>query len=161
MAVSVAPYPKVDSDTPQFGVSSKSIPVRDANLTAITKQVDQANSDFHDEDLLIVSPYDERPHLLNLQTLDTANQLLARALTGLKCLREDYATAPYMDIFNWPEVVSSVQELAGTSNFKWNEASFYIVVFRSRIPPTTKYADLGVLDKAAHAEATQSGGFLK
>lgn len=38
---------------------------------------------------------------------------------------------------------------------------FYIVVFRSRIPPTTVYADLGVLDKAAHAEATKSGGFLK
>jgi translation initiation factor 3 subunit H len=35
------------------------------------------------------------------------------------------------------------------------------VVFRSQIPPTTVYADLGALDKAAHEEATKSGGFLK
>jgi hypothetical protein len=35
------------------------------------------------------------------------------------------------------------------------------VVFRSRIPPTTDYAHLGELDKAAHAEAMASGGFLK
>lgn len=61
----------------------------------------------------------------------------------------------------WSEVIDSVREQVVASNFKWEEASFYIVVFRSRIPPTTVYADLGVLDKAAHAEATKSGGFLK
>ena len=52
------------------------------------------------EDFLVVSPYDEKPHILDLKTLDTANQLLARALVGLKCLRDDYATAPYVEIFN-------------------------------------------------------------
>lgn len=114
-----------------------------------------------DENLLIVSPYEDKPHLLDLRTLDIPNQLLAKALVGLKCQREDYATAPYVSIFNWAEVVDLVHELAKTSNFKWEESSFYIVVFRSRIPPTTVYADLGVLDKAAHAEATESGGFLK
>ncbi|RYP05848.1 hypothetical protein DL764_003522 [Monosporascus ibericus] len=40
------------------------------------------------------------------------------------------------------------------------ETSFFIVAFRSQIPPTTAYEELGVLDKAAHAEATASGGFL-
>jgi hypothetical protein len=50
--------------------------------------------------LLVVSPYKEEPHLLDLRTLDTANQLLANALVGLKCLRDDYATAPYVEIFN-------------------------------------------------------------
>ncbi|RDL42265.1 Uncharacterized protein BP5553_02244 [Venustampulla echinocandica] len=113
------------------------------------------------ENFLIVSPYDEEPHLLDLSTLDTANQLLAKALTGLKCLRVDYATAPYTEIFNWSEVTQSIQKLATASDFTWKVTSFYIVVFRSRIPPTTVYADLGVLDKAAHAEATKSGGFLK
>lgn len=49
---------------------------------------------------LVVSPYDEKPHLLDLETLDKPNQLLARALLGLKCLREDYATAPYVETFN-------------------------------------------------------------
>ncbi|TVY25797.1 UPF0643 protein [Lachnellula hyalina] len=113
------------------------------------------------ENLLIVSPYEEEPHLLDLRTLDSANQILAQALTGLKCLRSDYATAPYVEIFNWTEVIESVRQQVATSDFDWKENSFYIVVFRSQIPPTTVYADLGVLDKAAHAEATKSGGFLK
>ncbi|KAJ8058308.1 hypothetical protein OCU04_012500 [Sclerotinia nivalis] len=112
---------------------------------------------------LVVSPYDEKPHLLDLETLDTPNQLLARALVGLKCLREDYATAPYIETFNWQEIIDSLRELAKTFNHKWEEESFYIVVFRSQVPPETvaHYSDLGVLDKAAHAEATESGGFLK
>lgn len=116
----------------------------------------------NDGNLLIVSPYHELPHLLDLRTLDTANQLLAKALVRLECLRDDYATAPYTEIFNWSEVIETVKDLtASISNFQWKEQAFYIVVFRSRIPPTTAYADLGVLDKAAHAEATESGGFLK
>ncbi|CZR62043.1 uncharacterized protein PAC_11940 [Phialocephala subalpina] len=110
---------------------------------------------------LTVSPYEELPHLLDLRTLDIPNQLLARALVGFKCLRDDYATANYVEIFNWPEVVENVKRMAAVSNHQWKKEKFYIVVFRSRIPPTTVYADLGVLDKAAHAEATKSGGFLK
>ncbi|CAG8960866.1 hypothetical protein HYFRA_00002403 [Hymenoscyphus fraxineus] len=114
-----------------------------------------------DEDFIVVSPYEERPHLLELKTLDIANQILARALTSLNCLREDYATAPYVDTFNWPEIVDEIRRLASASNFQWKETSFFVVVFRSQIPPTTVYADLGILDKAAHAEGTKSGGFLK
>jgi hypothetical protein len=110
---------------------------------------------------LVVSPYDEEPHLLDLRTLDIPNQLLAKALVGLACLRDDYATAPYVEIFNWSEVIDSLKELSVNSGFDWKETVFYIVVFRSRIPPTTVYSDLGILDKAAHAEATKSGGFLK
>lgn len=52
------------------------------------------------ENLLVVSPYEEDDHLLDLRTLDFANQSLAKALVDLKCLRDDYATAPYVDIFN-------------------------------------------------------------
>jgi hypothetical protein len=129
--------------------------------STVTVQLSPPNPEATDENLLVVSPYDELPHLLDLRTLDSANQLLAKALVGLKCLRDDYATAPYTEIFNWPEVIQSVENLASGSNFTWKEQSFYIVVFRSQIPPTTVYADLGVLDKAAHAEATKSGGFLK
>jgi len=114
-----------------------------------------------DPNFLVVSPYEEQPHLLDLRTLDTANQLLAKALVGMKSLRSDYATAPYVETFNWSEIVGTVEKLAAASNFAWKEQSFYIVVFRSRIPPTTVYAELGALDKAAHAEATESGGFLK
>ena len=114
-----------------------------------------------EKNLMIVSPYEEEAHQLDLETLDVTNQLLAKALVAMKSLREDYATAPYEKTFNWSEIVNHLRQLAKTSNVEWKEAAFYIVVFRSRIPPTTVYADLGELDKAAHAEATKSGGFLK
>ena len=110
---------------------------------------------------LIVSPYVEKEHLLDLDTLDVENQLLAQALANFTCLRDDYATSPYLDTFNWPEIIEEVRALARKRQHKWKETSFFIVAFRSQIPPTTVYADLGVLDKAAHAEATESGGFLK
>jgi len=113
------------------------------------------------KDFLVVSPYTEIAHLLDLNTVETESRLLAEALVGLKCIREDYATAPYPEIFNWSEVMDSLQKLIALTNYAWKEHAFYIVVFRSQIPPTTVYADLGVLDKAAHAEAIASGGFLK
>jgi hypothetical protein len=124
-------------------------------------QVIEQNPNTNLDNHLVVSPYNEEPHLLDLRTLDIPNQLLAKALVGLTCLRDDYATAPYVEIFNWPEVIDSLKELSINSGFDWKETTFYIVVFRSRIPPTTVYSDLGILDKAAHAEATKSGGFLK
>lgn len=99
--------------------------------------------------------------MLDLETLDEENGLLALALVKMKNTRDDYATAPYLDTFNWTEVIEYLRTLARKRNYHWRETSFYIVAFRSQIPPTTVYADLGVLDKAAHAEATASGGFLK
>lgn len=110
---------------------------------------------------LLVSPYHEQEHLLDLETLDAENQLLALALTKMECLREDYATAPYLETFNWPGVIETLQALAQKTNHRWKKTSFFVVAFRSQIPPTTVYAELGALDKAAHAEATASGGFLK
>ncbi|KAF4472317.1 hypothetical protein FALBO_789 [Fusarium albosuccineum] len=110
---------------------------------------------------LVQSPYTEKEHLLDLETLDNENALLARALGRFRALREDYATAPYVESFNWPEVIEEVKRLAAESGKGFKETSFYIVAFRSRIKKTTEYADLGRLDKAAHAEAVASGGFLK
>lgn len=114
------------------------------------------------DNYLVVSPYTEQEHLLDLRTLDEENGLLAQALVHFQSLRPDYATAPYTETFNWTEVIGELKKLAHEQDrHQWKETSFYIVVFRSRIPPTTVYAELGVLDKAAHAEATASGGFLK
>ncbi|RMJ10386.1 hypothetical protein BHE90_016807 [Fusarium euwallaceae] len=110
---------------------------------------------------LIQSPYTEKEHLLDLDTLNHENELLSRALSRFRVLRDDYATAPYVDSFNWPEVLDEVKRLAAESGKGFKETSFYIVAFRSRIKKTTEYADLGRLDKAAHAEAVASGGFLK
>lgn len=113
------------------------------------------------ENPIIISPYVEAPHLLYLQTLEPQAQLLAWALRGLRSVREDYATAPYVDIFNWTEVIATLRQLVAEKRQTWIEQTFYIVVFRSQIPPTTDYTHLGVLDKEAHAEAMKSGGFLK
>ncbi|KAK3352837.1 hypothetical protein B0T25DRAFT_194973 [Lasiosphaeria hispida] len=120
-----------------------------------------ATQELQKSRFLVVSPYTEQDHLLDLETLDVENQLLALSLAELECLRDDYATAPYLEIFNWDHVVATLRALAHARNHVWKETSFYIVAFRSQIPPTTIYADLGVLDKAAHIEATTSGGFLK
>lgn len=113
------------------------------------------------EDLLVISPYTERQHLLDLKSLDVESAILAQALVHMNCLRPDYATAPYIDTFNWEEVIEQVKRLAQQKKHTWKESFFFVVAFRSQIPPTTVYEDLGALDKAAHAEATATGGFLK
>ncbi|KAF2972668.1 hypothetical protein GQX73_g1042 [Xylaria multiplex] len=137
-------------------------PVGKATVTDSTQGV-LISKALRDEakDLLIISPYTEREHLLDLKSLDMENAILAQALSHLKCLRPDYATAPYIDIFNWGEIIEQVKRLAQQEEHSWKGRSFFVVAFRSQIPPTTVYEDLGTLDKAAHAEAISSGGFLK
>jgi hypothetical protein len=155
----MASSPVTFGSTHQAGTSSFPVHLKDngtAQVSVIAKPIDD-----NEKDLLAVSPYEEEPHLLDLNTLDIANQLLAKALVCMKNLREDYATADYKESFNWPEVVNSLRQLSAASNVEWKERAFYIVVFRSQIPPTTAYTDLGALDKPAHAEAMKSGGFLK
>lgn len=110
---------------------------------------------------LVASPYTEHEHLLDLESLDTENQLLSEALQSMSAVTEAYATTPYVEAFNWEEVIDRVRELAVARQHSFQETSWYIVAFRSQIKPTTVYPDLGALDKAAHAEAMASGGFLK
>ena len=110
---------------------------------------------------LVVSPYSTLPHLLDLRTLEESQRLSANALTLLQSVREDYATAPYHQSFNWDAVVDRLKSLIELSKYQWKRQSFYIVVFRSQIPPTTDRVYLGGLDQKSHAEATKSGGLLK
>lgn len=112
-------------------------------------------------DKIIVSPYTEDAHLLRLHTVDKQSQLLALALTQMEVLRPDYATSPYIDTFNWPEVVRELKQLVDVSSIEWRSRRYFVVAFRSKMPSTTNCGDLHALDKAAHAEATASGGFLK
>jgi hypothetical protein len=135
----------------------------DANepLAATDIETSTTGQRFSQDRYLVVSPYHEQEHLLDLETLDVENQLLALSLTKLECLRADYATAPYAETFNWDEIIGTLRTLTRGIGHTWKETSFFVVAFRSRIPPTTVYAELGTLDKAAHAEATASGGFLK
>lgn len=92
---------------------------------------------------LVQSPYTEQDHLLDLAALDEENALLARALTHMRSLRPDYATSPYLETFNWNEMMEELARLVREHGHRWKETSFFIVAFRSQIPPTTVYEDLG------------------
>ncbi|KAH8425843.1 uncharacterized protein LDX57_003587 [Aspergillus melleus] len=112
---------------------------------------------------LIASPYNSPPHLLDLTTLDTANRLLAQALTILKPVRDDYATAAYEESLNWPAVFSFLRDLVAAEGggFEWTKTHFYVVVFRSRLQDGIDNQRLHDLDAYSHQEATVSGGLLK
>jgi hypothetical protein len=79
----------------------------------------------------------------------------------MKSIREDYATAPYAESFNWSDILTELKHIVAQSGEKFKETTFYVVAFRSQIKPSTEYSHLGELDKAAHKEAVNSGGFLK
>lgn len=111
--------------------------------------------------LLVSSPYMSRDHLLDLRPLETYQSLLSRALTILQPVDEHYATRPYDVAFNWPTVVKQLGSLARSGDYKWESHFFYIVVFRSQLPPTTDRTKLGELDEKSHVEANKGGGLLK
>lgn len=110
---------------------------------------------------LIISPYNDDLHLLDLTTLDTPVRLLAKALTALKPIRSDYATAEYRESFNWGSVLEVLRELAAAEGYEWEETSFYVVMFCSRLLPAAHQSDLYDLDIHSLGEATASGGLLK
>ena len=110
---------------------------------------------------LVVSPYTSLPHLLDLRPLKEPQRLLAKALTTLQSTRPDYALAPYHQSFNWDAVTHRLKSLLELSTHQWQRQHFYIVVFRSQVPPTTDRTHLGMLDQRSHIEATKSGGLLK
>ena len=114
------------------------------------------------DNLLIASPYTTPLHLLDLRTISKPNQLLAKALTSFEQVRHDYATAPYAESFNWAHVIEVLRALVDKEcAYSWEQQSFYIIVFRSRLPPATDRTHLANLDRLSHAGATQSGGLLK
>ncbi|CAK7274900.1 hypothetical protein SEPCBS57363_006401 [Sporothrix epigloea] len=113
---------------------------------------------------IVSSPYPD--HLLDLETLEPQTQQLARALAVFDKTRDDYATAPYIESFNFAAVVDELRRLRSETKSNrlaqpWERRDYFVVAFRSQIPPTTDYGDLSSLDKAAHREATDSGGLLR
>ncbi|KAJ2969520.1 hypothetical protein NQ176_g8618 [Zarea fungicola] len=110
---------------------------------------------------IVQSPYTELEHQLDLTGLDYENALLAKALSILDATRDDYAIAPYTESFNWTDVQARLKTLVRIYGQEYKDSSFYIVAFRSQIKPSTEYSHLGDLDKPAHREAIESGGFLR
>lgn len=110
---------------------------------------------------LISSPYPDFENQLKLEGLDTPHQLFAFALTTLRPVRVDYATAPYLESFNWSEVFSFLRALCERTGHEWQETSFYTVIFRSTLLEGIDREELGRLDQKSHEEACASGGLLK
>ena len=141
------------------------LPVDAANFGELGKvhsSSDASNIKSNSDGMLVASPYTSWPHLLDLSTLSRPNQLMARALTAFRPVVPEYATAPYIEAFNWDVVIDQLRRLSVLDNsYQWEDQSFYVVVFRSQIPPTTDRSHLGALDEASHAEAMQSGGLMK
>ncbi|KAL2858391.1 hypothetical protein BJX68DRAFT_262916 [Aspergillus pseudodeflectus] len=130
-----------------------SIPTSDPE-TAPTPSLSESN-------LLITSPYTTPDHLLDLTTLDTPNRLFAQALTALTPIRNDYATAPYTESFNWAAVFEKLHALAAAEVYAWKRERFYVVAFRSILNADADGDRLHLLDERSHAEAVTSGGLLK
>lgn len=110
---------------------------------------------------LISSPYNNPGHYLDLSTLSMANLLFAKALTALRPLRPDYATAPYTEGLDFAGVLSLLRTLCENANHHWTPTSFYVVIFRSQLKEDIDAELLYQLDYESHREACESGGLLK
>lgn len=121
---------------------------------------EQSHSDQHGR-RLIVSPYTDLEHQLDLSTVDTPNRLLALALTTLEPSTPAYATTKYSETFNWPDVFTTLRTLADAEHFEYPKTEFYVVEFRSKLKEEFDYDLLFSMDKQSHREATASGGLLK
>ncbi|KIW20885.1 hypothetical protein PV08_01464 [Exophiala spinifera] len=119
------------------------------------------DSDHRGARWLGVAPYLEPEHLLDLESVDTPNRLLALALTALAPATNEYATTTYQDAINWGDVMSRLKSLAEEQGYTWARQEFYVVDFRSKLMEDIDSELLFKLDKFSHVEATESGGLLK
>ena len=110
---------------------------------------------------LTVSPYPEAEHLLDLNSLDTPNRLLALALTELEPASPKYATVKYEEALDWSSLMFALKSLAAKEGHRWTRHEFYVVEFRSKLKKNIDVELLFSLDKQSHVEATASGGLLK
>lgn len=135
------------------------------------KRFEKASSSRHkqppsptpEHNYIQASPYPDQNHLLDLSTLTKPHSLMAQALAAMQPLSEQYATEVYKEAFNWPDVVDRLRKLSETegADYIFPETTFYVIVFRSRMPPGVYRPELGVLDKEAHREAVECGWLLK
>lgn len=128
---------------------------------AFTSQ-DQASVEKNSTDL-ISSPYNHPGHYLSLPSLPLSSQLFAKALTALRPVVPDYATAEYTHALNFDDVLGVLRDLVQQQepSFVWTETSFYVVIFRSKLKPNIDNDWLYKLDYESHREACESGGLLK
>lgn len=110
---------------------------------------------------IVSSPYQNLTNQLNLQSLGKPHRLFALALMVLSPIRADFRSAPYMSIFNWPDLFHLLRALCMQNGVKWRRQEFYVVIFRSKLRQGIDRDRLGELDQRSHEEACASGGLLK
>lgn len=132
--------------------SESSTPNSDANINPLSPVY--SNN-------LISSPYNNPGHYLDLKSLSTSSRLFALALTTLKPIRSDYATAPYTESLNFDIVLSVLRDIIQREGVVWKETSFYVVIFKSKLNSGVDQDWLYKLDYESHGEACKSGGLLK
>ena len=127
----------------------------DTNSTSISRTLEPRGTH------LISSPYSDFANQLDLRTLDVPLLFFAFALAVLEPVRLDYATAPYLECFNWPTVFAHLRSFCAQSGLQWERRELYVVIFRSRLKQNIDRGRLGQLDQESHREACESGGLLK
>lgn len=132
-----------------------------SSQTTISSTTEEKEGETELDTRLIASPYNDVPHLLDLETLDTQSRLLALGLASFTSIRPDYATAPYIENFNWDEVFNLVKSFGDAEGHRWTAQTFYVVAFRSILLPGVDNDHLHALDAYSHQEAVASGGLLK
>ena len=146
-----------------------SIPLPIVSVTEISAPIEEAEDEVAPQQITDIdvnithiqsSPYDDPVNYLDLRDLATPERLLAIAMTHLKATRPEYATAPFLESFNWSEIFSILRKLCQQSGIIWQRQEFYLVIFRSRLRTTADRNRLGELDKKSHEEACASGGLL-
>lgn len=110
---------------------------------------------------IVSSPYPQVANLLDLRPLDPQSRHLAVALAELQPTREDYATAAYLESFNWSTVFGRLRVICTEAGISWKQQEFHVVIFRSVRQKNADVTRLGLLDQMSHQEACQSGGLLK
>lgn len=128
---------------------------------AALRQLDNPPSSKPTSTQLISSPYNNPGHYLDLTTLDTANLIFAKALTALKPINPNYATAPYIASLDFGTVLALVRLFSQQLNHTWTSTAFYVVIFRSKLKENIDNDLLYKLDYESHREACESGGLLK
>ena len=128
---------------------------------AINNTPPSTDSDYHNSQWLVASPYLDQAHLLDLDTLEQQTRLFALALSHLKLATPNYAVVRYEDVFDFAALMFKLRSLAHQAGVEWKRQDFYVVEFRSKLKHEYDGERLAYLDKESHKEAVASGGLLK
>ncbi|KAK6198590.1 uncharacterized protein RJT21DRAFT_49361 [Scheffersomyces amazonensis] len=112
------------------------------------------------------SPYHDKDHWLQLNTLEENYKVIALALQSFQPIVEDYAFQPYQDSFNIDVIIDLIKQYSLDLNYDFPTTEAYVIAFRSILhEPVQKSVEnrefLGKIDKESHLEANESGGLIK